>query len=216
MEESHKDDTSHPVDQTHSSLDATDSQNPPDTVQMKGEEAQETPKDVTAPSGDNGAQVKDKEEVLIEQQLVAEKEEAEKNKAQEKGEQITVNVPVVTAIDTPKDKGKRILLQISINFDKPIDIGQMSPTERLMVAAAVQAQASQDLVNLKNEDKKLIQMSIDVLHKVVLDLQLDSNANPSSKLLQLINNVNTNFESLEKSTTKQVLDRFKEVCMQTL
>lgn len=91
----------------------------------------------------------------------------------------------------------------------------MSSAERLMVVEAVQAQASQDLVDSENLDKKLIEMSVGILQKVVLDLQLYSNANPSGKLLQLINNVNTNFESLEKSTTKRVLDRFKEVHMQT-
>lgn len=37
---------------------------------MKGEEAQEIPKDVTAPSGNIGAHIKDKEEVPTEQQSV--------------------------------------------------------------------------------------------------------------------------------------------------
>lgn len=44
-------------------------------------------------------------------------------------------------------------------------------------------------------------------------MQLDPNSSTSGKLLQLINNVNTNFDSLEKSTTKRVLDIFKEVRM---
>lgn len=119
------------------------------------------------------------------------------------------------AIDTPNDKGKRILPQISINFDRSLDIGQMSPTERLMVATTVQAQASQDLVKSENEDKKLIEMSVDVLQKVEPELQLDSNSKPCGRLLQVINNIHTNFESLEKATTKTILDRFKEVRMQT-
>lgn len=125
---------------------------------------------------------------------------------------------------TKVDKGKRIydptiatppvtgiLPHISINLDGSIDLGNMSPTEKLMLAAALQAQASQDLVKSENEDKKLILMSIDVLQKVASNVHFDSNNNPSGKLLQLIKNVNTNFDSLEKMTTQKVLERFKEV-----
>lgn len=115
-DESQKDDTSHPIVQTHSALETVDSQNPlvdhPKTMEMKGEVAQETPKVDTTPSGDTDAQGKDKE-VLTQQQPNARKGEAEKDKSQdkvqEKGEQKIDNVSVVTEIDTPKDKGKRIL-----------------------------------------------------------------------------------------------------------
>lgn len=84
-----------------------------------------------------------------------------------------------------------------------------------MVVAIVQDQARQDLVKSKSEDKTLIEMSISVFQKVAPKLQLDLNSNPFGKLLQLINNISANFESLEKATTKQVLDTFKELCMQT-
>lgn len=50
------------------------------------------------------------------------------------------------AIDTPPVKGTRTLPQILINLDGPLDIGQMSLAEKLILAATVQAQASQDLV----------------------------------------------------------------------
>lgn len=91
----------------------------------------------------------------------------------------------------------------------------MSPIEKLILAAVVQAQASWDLVKSESGDKNPILMSIDILQKVALSVQLDSNASLFSKLLQLINSVNMSFDSLEKSTTKRVLDRFKEVRMQT-
>lgn len=58
-------------------------------------------------------------------------------------------------------------------------------------------------------------MTVEVLQKVVLKVKLDPSTNPSIKLFQLVNNVNTNFESLEKSATKRVLDRFKDVRMKT-
>lgn len=85
-----------------------------------------------------------------------------------------------------------------------------------MLTVAVQAQASQtqDLVKLENEDKKLILMSVDVLQKVDPNVQLYSNESPFGKLLQLVNNVNTNFDSLEKFATQKVLDKFKNVWMQ--
>lgn len=59
----------------------------------------------------------------------------------------------------------------------------------------------------------MIEMFVSILQKVVLEVQLDPNSNSSDKLLQLIKNIRTNFESLEKETTKKVLDRFKEVRM---
>lgn len=223
-DDSLKDDSSHLIDQTHSTLDVADNQNPLvdhlEIMEMKGEEAQETPMDGTTPSGNTSAQAKEKEkdeeeDLTIQQQVVG-REEAEKDnkqdKVQEKGEQRTDNFLVVMEIDTHKDKGKRILLQISINFDKPIYIGQMSLAERLMVAATIQAQDSQDLLKSESEDNKLIEMSIEILQKVVLEVQPDPNSSPSGKLLQLIN---SNFESLEKAITKKVLDIFKEVRMQT-
>lgn len=67
----------------------------------------------------------------------------------------------------------------------------------------------------QNEDKNIIQMLVDVLQKMVSDTTLDPNSNPSGKLFQLISSINTNFEFLEKTTTKWVLDRFKEVHMET-
>lgn len=164
---------------------------------------------------------KDKEEVLTKQEQDAIKREAKKDKAHDKeeevdrGKQKIDNVPIIMATETPKDKEKRVLPQISINFDKPLNIGQMSPIESMLVAAAVQARASQDLVKSEIEDKKLIEMSMNVVQKVVPKLQLDPNSNPSGNLLQLINNINTNFESLEKETTKKVLEKFKEGCMET-
>lgn len=182
-------------------------------VERKVKEAKEALKDDTAPSGDIGAKDKEGKDVR--------KEESKKVKVQDKveevnkGKQKVENVLVTMEIDTPKDKGKRILPQISINFDGPLNIGQMSLAERLMVAATVQVQASQDLVKSETEDEKLIEMTAGVLQKVVMELQLDPNSNPSYNLLQLINNISTNFESLEKGTTKKVLERFKEVRMQT-
>lgn len=77
----------------------------------------------------------------------------------------------------------------------------MSPAEKIMLIVVVQAQESQDLVKLESEDKNLILMSIDVLQKVGPNVHIDSNNNPSGKLLQLINNVNPGFESLEKTAT---------------
>lgn len=49
---------------------------------------------------------------------------------------------------------------------------------------------------------------------MALNVQLDTNASPSGKLFQLINSVNTIFDSLEKSVAMEVLDRFKDVRMQ--
>lgn len=70
-------------------------------------------------------------------------------------------------------------------------------------------------MKLETEDKNIILMSIDVLQKVTPSVQLDSNNSPFGKLLQLINSVNTNFDSLEKMATQKVLDKFKEVRKQT-
>lgn len=131
---------------------------------MKGEDTQESPKDDTAPSGDIGAQEKDKV-VPSKKELDTGKDEVEKNKDQDKeeevdkGEQKIDNIPVIMELDTPKDKGKIILSQISNNLDKLLDIGQMS--------LEVQAQASQDSVKSDNEDKKLIEMLVSILQKVV-------------------------------------------------
>lgn len=58
-------------------------------------------------------------------------------------------------------------------------------------------------------------MLANVLQKVAPNVQLDYNAIPSGKLFQLMNSVNNSFDSLEKSDTKRVLDRFKDVRMQT-
>lgn len=91
----------------------------------------------------------------------------------------------------------------------------MSLVKMLMLVATVQAQASQDLLKSESEDKKLILMFVDVLQKVAPNVQLDSNNSPSGKFLQLINSVNTSFDSLEKFVTKRFLDRFKDVRMQT-
>lgn len=146
--------------------DIVDSQNPLtdhlEIMESKVEEAKATPKVDIAPSGDISAQIKEQEKDV-------DKVEMEKDKVQDKGEEVdkgkqkTNNVSVIMAIDTLKDKGKIVLSQISINFDRPLDIGQICPAERLMVATVVQAQASQDLFKSETEDKKLIKMSIGVL-----------------------------------------------------
>lgn len=57
-------------------------------------------------------------------------------------------------------------------------------------------------------------MSVDILQKVSPNVHLDSNKSPSGKFLQLINNVNTSFDYLEKMTTHKVLDKFKDVRIQ--
>lgn len=67
----------------------------------------------------------------------------------------------------------------------------------------------------ESEDKKLILISVNVLHKVDPNVQIDSNNSPSGKLFQLINSVNNGFDSLERTTTHKVLDKFKDVRKQT-
>lgn len=65
-DDSQKEDTSHPEDQANATLDAKDSENPlvdhPKILEGKVEEAKATPKDDTAPSGNTGAHVEEKEE----------------------------------------------------------------------------------------------------------------------------------------------------------
>lgn len=117
-------------------------------------EVPEIPKDDTAPSGNTGTQDKGNG---------AEKKETKKTKVQgaevDKGKRVFDT----SVIDTPPVKVTRTLPQISINLDGPLDIGQMSLAEKLMLATTIQAQASQDLVKFENEYKKLILMLVDVL-----------------------------------------------------
>lgn len=145
--------------------------------------------DDNAPSGNTGAQDKgDGAEKEPEKEKV---KDAEVDK--EKG-------VVDLAIETPPVT--RTPPQISINLDGLLNLGQISPIKNIMLAVVVQAQASQDLVKSEFEDKNLILMSVNVLQKVALSVQLDPNYIPFGKLLQLINNVDTNFDSLEKPTNK--------------
>lgn len=128
---------------------------------------------------------------------------------------------------TKVDKGKRVAdpkiftpsvtwtpPQIPINLDGLLNLGKMFPTEKLMFATYMQSQDSQDLVKFESKEKKLILMSVDILQKVAPNVQLDSNNSSSDKLLQLINSVNTSFDSLEKFATQKVLDKFKDVRIQ--
>lgn len=158
----------HPEDQGNATLDVEISANP-SVVDSAGEISQ-IQKDDNAPSGNTGAHNKGDG---------AKVKEPEKSKV-DKGKGV-----VDPAIDTPPVT--RTLPQISINLDGPLDLGQMSLAEKLMLAVVVQARASQDLVKSESEDRKLILMSVDVLQKVVPRVQLDPNSSPFGKLLQLIN-----------------------------
>lgn len=94
------------------------------------EEVPEIPKDDTTPNGNTGAH--DKENDV---------EEKEPEKTEVQGAKVDKWKRVVDAptVDTPPVKGLRTLPQISINLDGPLDIGQISPTEKLMPIIAVQA-----------------------------------------------------------------------------
>ncbi|XP_059066321.1 structure-specific endonuclease subunit SLX4-like [Cryptomeria japonica] len=104
-DESQKEGTSHPIDRAHITLDAEDSQNPlvdhPEMVEGKVEEAKETPKVDTVPSGDTDAQVEEKEkikeEIHTEQELKKDEgnEEAEKDKDKEEIPEKVDNVHIL-------------------------------------------------------------------------------------------------------------------------
>lgn len=173
--------------QGNTTLDIVTGDNPPVIDSSSFPEIQ---KDDTAPSGNIGAH--DKGDGAKKMKL----EKVEIKVAEvDKGKGV-----VDPGIDTRAVTGTPS--QTSINLDGPLNLGHMSPAEKLMLAATVQAQASQDLVKSKFEDKRLILMSVKFLQKVAMNVQLDFNASPFGKLLQLINSVNTSFDSLEKTTTK--------------
>lgn len=102
-----------------------------------------------------------------------------------------------------------------INLDGFVNLGKMSLAEKLILAADVQAQARQDLVKSESKDNKIILMLVYFFQNVAPTVQVDSNNSPSDKFLQLINNVNTIFDSFEKTGTQKVLDTFKDVRIQT-
>lgn len=59
------------------------------------------------------------------------------------------------------------LSQFSISFDKPYHM--MSPTEKNLATAALQAQATQELAQAKSKDKELIKNTFEVLNQLVPD-----------------------------------------------
>lgn len=93
------------------------------------------------------------------------------------------------AIDTTKIQSQGSFPQFNMSFDKPFN--QMSPIERMIVVAALQAQASQELAQLESEEKRLIEKLVKVLEQVVPQLQLDSNTSSSGKLQNLIDHIST-------------------------
>lgn len=70
-------------------------------------------------------------------------------------------IPILMEIDTSKIQSQGIFPQFNIIFDKPFN--QMSLTERMIVVAALQAQASQELAQSESEKNRLIEKSVSVL-----------------------------------------------------
>lgn len=67
----------------------------------------------------------------------------------------------------------------------------------------------------ESKEKKLIEKTIKVLEQVVPDMKLDADTSSSSKLQHLVDHISMQFDSLTKASTRQAMEKFKGVRIQT-
>lgn len=153
-----------------------------------------------APSGDTSAQEAPIEDEFgpVEAKKKDEEKQVELDKDKYKNKGKSLESPVLVAIDTAKTQSLGIFPQFNINFDKPFT--QISSAGRMIVVAALQVQASQDLAQSESEENKLIEKSVKVLGQVILEVKLDANTSTSSKLNNLIDHISSKFHSLSKAS----------------
>lgn len=98
------------------------------------------------------------------------------------------------------------LSQISISFDKPYY--KMSSAEKILVVAALQAQATQELAQEESKDKKLSECSFEVLNQLVLEFQAQESASSFGKLEEIINFIPKHYDSLLKISLMEAKENF--------
>ncbi|XP_059076744.1 uncharacterized protein LOC131876008 [Cryptomeria japonica] len=123
----------------------------------------------------------------------------------DKGKETVVDLSSNLACDTSAI-AKGNLSQLSISFDKPYH--KMSPTEKILAATVLQAQATQELAQAKSKDKKLIEHSFEVLNQLVLEFQAQDGASSSGKLEEIIDFIPKHYDSLLKISLTEAKESF--------
>lgn len=112
-------------------------------------------------------------------------------------------------------KGKQIIDDPDF-FQGPINLVSLSPIQMVQLASFAHAKAGEDLLKSHTEDNELVNLTSGVLEKLMPTFQKNTFDTPSGKLKNLINSMDTHFESLEKSVEVKVHNEFNAKRLRTL